>query len=168
MSCSEAASEAGAAAAPPPASHVQVLLSSSPLLLEECVAFVSLPEAGAVVSFLGLTRTPGKGGQPVQHLLFEAYEGMARTGLAAIAQEAAQRFQLSRVCIAHRLGVVPLGQASLCVCASSPHRAPALEALGWIVDSVKARATIFKKEVYLDGSGQWMQNCCAGAGGGGH
>jgi molybdopterin synthase catalytic subunit len=143
-----------------------VLLSPEPLSLDAGAAFVGLPSAGAVASFLGITRTPGQGGRAVAHLFFEAYLPAARAGLLAIAAEAQQRFALTRVAILHRLGEVPLGQASLCVCVSSPHRAPALQALPWIVDQVKARATIFKKEVYTDGTHSWPANCGGCSGGG--
>ncbi len=138
-------------------------LTPAPLSLEAALAFVSLPSTGAACAFLGLTRTPGAGGRRVRELRFEAYEPLARSGLRAIAREACARFRLSRVALLHRLGAVPLGQASLVVCASAPHRADALAALGAIVDAVKARVAVFKREVYEDGSGWWVEGCCAQA-----
>jgi len=130
--------------------------------MEEAVGFASLPSTGAVATFSGVTRTPGHAGKPVASLEFEAYGPMAESSLRSIAGEATNKFQLSRVVIAHRLGVVPLGETSLMIAVSSPHRLDALNALPWIVDSVKARAAIWKKEVYSDSSPHyWVNSCCA-------
>ena len=139
---------------------VLVYLGPSPLSLERFVEHASLQSTGAVVSFLGLTRTPGHGGKGVACLQFEAYEPMALRGLRAIAGEARGRFSLSRVAIGHRLGSVPLGQASLCVCVSSPHRKPAMDASPYIVEQIKQRVAVWKKEVYEDGSHWWVKQCC--------
>jgi molybdopterin synthase catalytic subunit len=137
-------------------------LTPEALSVEAALAFVSLPSTGAAVAFCGTTRTPGLGGRPVDHLYFEAHEPLARAGLLGIAREAAARFRLARVAVLHRLGAVPVGQASLVVAASAPHRADALAALGEVVDWVKARVAVFKREVYADGSGAWVRGCCVG------
>ncbi len=143
-----------------------LLLTDEPLDEKALLAFVAQPPSvGAAVSFLGLTRSPGLHGKAVTHLAFEAYAPMARRALAAIALEARARLGATRGAIAHRLGSVPLNEASLCVCASSPHRAEALAALGFVVEAVKARVAVWKQEVYADGSRAWMANCAAGEGG---
>jgi molybdopterin synthase catalytic subunit len=159
--------EAGAAAAAqapaaPDDGALLTALTPEALSVEAALAFVSLPSTGAAVAFCGLTRTPGLGGRAVDHLFFEAHEPLARAGLLEAAREAASRFTLARVAVLHRLGAVPVGQASLVVAASAPHRADALAALGHVVDSVKARVAVFKREVYADGSGVWVQGCCVG------
>lgn len=145
--------------------EARVELLPGALPLEALCAWPALPATGALVSFTGLTRTPGLGGRAVARLDFEAYEPMARRVLLRLCREAQARAggALARVLVAHRLGAVPLGEASLLVCVSSPHRAEALAAVPWLVDMVKAHAPVWKKELYVDGSGEWV-NACAGCG----
>jgi molybdopterin synthase catalytic subunit len=149
----------------------RVELLPGALPLAELCAWPSLPSTGALVSFTGVTRTPGLFGRAVDRLEFEAYEPMARRVLLRLCREAQARAggALARVVVAHRLGAVPVGEASLFVCVSSPHRAEALAAVPWLVDMVKAHAPVWKKEVYCDGGGEWIgcPACGGGASGGG-
>jgi molybdopterin synthase catalytic subunit len=147
-------------------SRVELLRSALPL--QELGAWPALPATGALVSFAGLTRTPGLRGRAVERLEFEVYEPMARRVLLRLCREAQARAggALARVLVAHRVGAVPVGEASLLVCVSSPHRAEALAAVPWLVDMIKAHAPVWKKEVYADGGGEWVAGCVAGGGGG--
>lgn len=148
--------------------EVRVELLAGALPLAELCAWPALPATGALATFTGLTRTPGLGGRAVARLEFEAYECMARRVLLRLCREAQARAggALARVLVAHRLGAVPVGEASLLVCVSSPHRAEALAAVPWLVDMVKAHAPVWKKEVYEDGGGVWVGGCAGCARGG--
>jgi len=107
-------------------------------------------ETGAQVRFLGLVRGSFQG-QPVLRLCYEAYGEMAAAELGAIGREAAARFGVRGVRLLHRLGEVAVGEASLVVDVAGTHRAETFAACGWIVDQVKARVPIWKKELLADG-----------------
>ena len=133
-------------------------------ILAELADALALPEDGAVVGFLGRTRstpgTPAPGqeaeaarhaGRTVEALEYEALEPMALATLGTIADEIAERFGVERVAIVHRTGEVPLGDASIAVVAVSPHRDAAFEAARYAIDETKARAPIWKAERFEDG-----------------
>lgn len=119
---------------------------------------------GAVVTFVGQTRespgTPAPGetipegvaGQRVEGLAYEAFEPMALDVLETIADEVASRFGVVRLAILHRTGEVPVGQASVLIVAASEHRGPAFDACRYAIEELKARAPIWKRERYRDGS----------------
>ncbi|MCO5169149.1 MAG: molybdenum cofactor biosynthesis protein MoaE [Planctomycetes bacterium] len=117
------------------------------------------PRAGAICCFEGTTREVHEG-RPVASLAYEAYQGMAEREMAAIVAEARRRFPgLVRMCLAHRLGEVPLAEASVLVAASAPHRAEAFEACRFAIDALKASVPIWKKESYRDGGdARWVVN----------
>ena len=136
----------------------------STAILAELGDELALPEDGAVVGFLGRTRstpgTPAPGqeeeaarhaGRTVDALEYEALEPMALATLGTIADEIAARFGVERVAIVHRVGEVPLGEASIAVVAVSPHRDAAFEAARYAIDETKARAPIWKAERFADG-----------------
>lgn len=112
--------------------------------------------AGAIATFEGTTRDSFEGRRVVE-LRYEAYGAMARRRLAAILREARAAHSLRRLAVAHRLGTVPAGEASVFVAASAVHRADAMEACRYVIDEVKASVPIWKKEVYDDGE-VWKEN----------
>jgi molybdopterin synthase catalytic subunit len=112
--------------------------------------------AGAIATFEGTTRDHFAGRRVVE-LRYEAYAAMARRRMAGILREARARHGLRRLAVAHRLGAVPAGEASVFVAASATHRADALEACRYVIDEVKASVPIWKKEVYDDGE-VWKEN----------
>lgn len=119
---------------------------------------------GAVVTFVGRTREspgtpapgevapPGVAGQRVEGLGYEAFEPMAIGVLNAIADEIGERYGVGRVAILHRTGEVPLGEASVLIVVAAEHRGPAFEACRYAIEELKARAPIWKRERYRDGS----------------
>ncbi len=119
---------------------------------------------GAVVTFVGRTRdtpgTPAPGevapagveGQLVEGLAYEAFEPMALDVLGAIADEIGERFGVERLAILHRTGEVPLGDASVIIVAAAAHRGAAFDACRYAIEELKARAPIWKRERYRDGS----------------
>lgn len=112
-------------------------------------------QAGAVVLFLGTTREFTAGRRTVT-LDYEAYDEMARKKMADLETEARQRWELVNCGIIHRLGNVPLGEASVAIAVSSPHRAAAFEAGRWIIDTLKVTVPIWKKEKWSDGTSEWV------------
>jgi molybdopterin synthase catalytic subunit len=130
-------------------------LTAEPIDVAALVARAQQPAAGAVVLFLGITREFTAGRQTVE-LSYEAYEAMAAKQLAALETEARRRWPLVGCAIVHRLGLVPLAEASVAVAASSPHRDAAFEAARWLIDELKASVPIWKQERWADGTREWV------------
>jgi MoaE-MoaD fusion protein len=122
--------------------HVRV--TDEPLSLEPLLERVRDPRAGAVVSFLGVTRE-------VSELEYEAYVEMAETEIAQIAERAIARHGLCAAAAEHRVGTVPLSEPSVAVLASAPHREAAFAGAREMIDEIKARVPIWKKE-----EGEWV------------
>jgi molybdopterin synthase catalytic subunit len=112
-------------------------------------------QAGAVVLFLGTTREFTEGRQTV-HLEYDCYEEMARGKLDEIVAQARARWPLMQCAIVHRLGHVPLGEASVAVAVSTAHRQDAFEAGKWLIDTLKQVVPIWKQENWADGTSQWI------------
>lgn len=114
---------------------------------------------GAVVTFSGVTRDHNEGAA-VRGLSYEAYAPMAAKVVASICADARQRYEIGRIRIAHRLGEVPVGEASILVVVASAHRGPAFEACRYVMDRLKAEAPIFKREELAgpDGCSRWIGN----------
>ena len=113
------------------------------------------PEAGAVVLFLGTTRELTDGRQTVA-LDYEAYREMAERQLAELEAEARRRWPVIECIIVHRLGRVPLGEASVAIVVSTPHRADAFAAGQWLIDTLKHDVPIWKREQWADGTTEWV------------
>jgi molybdopterin synthase catalytic subunit len=118
------------------------------------IGHVSDPSAGAVATFLGTTRATNRG-RTVLRLEYEAYADMAISEFEKIAAEAARQWELVRIAIVHRVGVVPLGDASVAIAVSAPHRREAIEACHFCIDSLKLVAPIWKKE-HFEGGEVWI------------
>jgi len=114
------------------------------------------PGAGALVLFEGCARDSHEG-RAVELLAYEAFVPMAIAELEKLRQEAMAAFSLKRCAIHHRLGPVPLLEAAVIVACAAPHRREAFEAAAWIMDRIKERVPIWKREHYLDGSATWVE-----------
>ena len=135
----------------PPVSGGAFRLSEAPLSVDAAVAEVTSPSAGAIATFAGTTRARSRG-RDVLRLEYEAYEGMAEAEMERIAQELLDRYELTHVAIHHRVGVVGIGETSVVIAVSAPHRADALAACKDAIDTLKVRVPLWKKEIYADGS----------------
>ena len=138
----------------PPVSGGAYRLSSDPLSLEAVVAEVSDERAGAVATFVGTTRIQSRG-RTVDHLEYEAYGGMAEAEMERIAAQLKQSYELCDVAIHHRTGVVEIGEPSVVIAVSAPHRRDALAACKDAIDTLKQTVPIWKKEVY-EGGEEWI------------
>jgi len=96
------------------------------------------------------------GPRETDRLEYDAYEEMAERVLGELAEQAVGRWDLLKAGILHRIGHVPLGEASVLVGAAARHRAEAFEACRWMIDTLKAEAPIWKREVYADGGSEWV------------
>ena len=119
------------------------------------VARAQSPQAGAVLLFLGVTRQHTQG-RETRELHYEAYDEMACNELATLEAEARQRWDLLDCLIVHRLGCVPLGEASVAIVTASPHRRAAFAAGEWLIDTIKERVPIWKQETWADGTTEWV------------
>jgi molybdopterin synthase catalytic subunit len=125
-----------------------------PIDCARLLAAVGDPTCGASVLFVGSTRDHNEGRRVVR-LEYEAYEEMALQEMNRIARAALTQWRLGKLAMIHRLGPVPLGEASVAVAASAPHRADAFAAARFAIDELKKTVPIWKKEVF-DGGEVWI------------
>ena len=124
------------------------------------LAEVSGPANGAAILFVGTVRDVNDG-RAVTGIDYSAYLAMARRELGTIVAEAAERFGTSHVAVEHRLGYLALGEASVAVAVAHPRRAPAYEASRYVVEELKRRVPIWKREHYADGTREWVDPTAA-------
>jgi len=138
-------------------------LGPEPIDPRRLEARVAAPERGAVATFAGVVRDNHEG-RRVLSLEYTAYEEMASRVLAAIVDEAVARFGTPGIVVQHRLGPLQVGELSVVVAAAAAHRKEALAACAWVIDEVKARAPIWKKEFGEEGT-FWIEGpgSCAAA-----
>ena len=134
-----------------------VLITEEPLVLGALAARVVCGTAGGIATFIGTTRDNFEG-QRVLRLEYEAYQPMAEREMLAICQRMRDRWPLRHVAIAHRIGLVPIGESSVEIAVSSAHRREALEAVQFAIDDLKAHVPIWKKEVYEGDAAAWKEN----------
>lgn len=138
----------------PPVSGGDFRLSEEPLSLEAVVEEVADERAGAIATFTGTTRIESRG-RTVRWLDYEAYAEMAEDVMAGIAAQLEERYDLCAVAIHHRIGRVGIGEPSVVIAVSAPHRADALAACKDAIDVLKESVPVWKKEVY-EGGAEWI------------
>ena len=138
----------------PPVSGGAFRLGAEPLSLDAVVEEVRSEQAGAIATFVGTARAQSRG-RTVLHLDYEAYEEMAEQVIATIAAELKARYDVCEIAIHHRTGRVEIGEASVVIAVSAPHRQDALAACKDAIDTLKKRVPLWKKEVY-EGGEEWI------------
>ena len=138
----------------PPVSGGGFRVTQDPLSLAAVVDEVSDESAGAVATFLGMVRRESRG-RTVLYLEYEAYAEMAEDVMAQIAADLEQRYDLWAVAIHHRVGRVEIGEPSVAIAVSAPHRQDALAACKDAIDTLKQTVPLWKKEVY-EGGEEWV------------
>ena len=118
-------------------------------------AAVTRPGAGALCSFQGLVRDHNIG-RTVRYLEYEAYPEMAEAAMRRIAEQVAERWPEARAALVHRVGRLEIGEASVVIAVSSPHRAEAFAACRWAIDTLKTTVPVWKKEVFAGGEA-WVE-----------
>ena len=110
---------------------------------------------GATILFVGTVRDTNDG-SPVSGLDYTSYTGMAEQELAAIVLEACERWDTSDIVVEHRIGSLELGEASVAIAVAHPHRAEAYEASRYVIEELKKRLPVWKREHYVDGRSEWV------------
>lgn len=110
---------------------------------------------GAALLFWGVVRDEHDG-RPVAHLEYEAYAPMAEAKLREIADEARARWATGEIAVVHRVGRLEVGEASVAIVVASPHRAEAYEASRYVIEELKRRVPVWKREGYVDGESAWV------------
>jgi len=130
-------------------------LTTEPIDVGSVARRVVLPECGAIVSLDGFTREWTKG-RRTKYLVYEAYDGMAVSEMQRLGAEAHHRFDIAHIGIVHRTGRLEIGETSVVISVSAPHRKAAFEACEWAIRELKRTVPIWKKEVYDDGEA-WVE-----------
>ena len=133
----------------------------APIDVPALIAEVATPAAGATTLFLGTVREFNDG-RPVTGIDYTAYRRMAERELAAIADEAAARFDTAALAIEHRLGTLEVGDVSVAIAVAHARRGPAIDAMRHVIEELKRRVPIWKREHYADGTREWVDPTAAG------
>ena len=138
----------------PPVSGGAFRLTERPLDTSEVAREVADDRAGGIATFVGTVRNHSRG-RTVHYLEYEAYGGMAEKVMAELAADLKERYTLCEVAILHRVGRVEIGEPSVAIAVSAPHRADALAACKEAIDTLKETVPLWKKEVY-EGGEEWL------------
>jgi molybdopterin synthase catalytic subunit len=138
----------------PPVSGGSFRVTEEPLSLEAAVAEVADERAGGIATFTGTVRRQSRG-REVTRLEYEAYAEMAEDVMAQLAADLEQRYELCRLAIHHRVGALGIGEASVVIAVSAPHRQDALAACKDAIDRLKETVPLWKKEIY-EGGEEWI------------
>jgi molybdopterin synthase catalytic subunit len=139
-----------------PRQVIRVSVGSRPIDTGAMIVEVGRPDAGATVLFVGTVRDHSPGKDAVTHLDYEVYSEQVEPKIAEIIEEALSRWPILGVAVEHRSGRVELEEASVAVAVSAAHRADAFAAASYLIDELKARAPIWKKE-HWSGGADWSQ-----------
>jgi len=130
-------------------------LSREPISVDALIAQAATPECGGTCLFLGTVRNgPAESG--VAAIEYTAYDDMAEAELQRIVADAQERWPGARIALRHRLGRVAVGEPSIAIVAAAPHRAQAFEACRYVIEEVKHRLPVWKKELRADGTEVWV------------
>lgn len=131
-----------------------VALTNRPIDVADLISQLTAPESGGIDVFIGTTRNHSNG-RDVLRLEYEAFETMAVDQMKDLERRARERWPLHRVVIVHRLGIVPVGEASVVIGVSAGHRKEAFEACRFLIDALKQEVPIWKREHFADGTVEW-------------
>jgi molybdopterin synthase catalytic subunit len=130
-------------------------ITTTPIDTAALLARVGGREDGATLLFLGTVREQNLG-RPVRGMRYEAYVEMAEPVLAGIARETAAACGSDRIAVEHRIGELEIGEVSVAIAVSTPHRAQAFDACRAVIETIKERLPVWKHEHYLDGDAAWV------------
>lgn len=135
-----------------------IALTPEPLSTAAASDFVTAPEAGGIAVFLGTTRGENSPTNvPLAALDYEAYDQMALAQMRQLAADARAKWPICKLALLHRTGRVAVGEPSVIIAVSTPHRGAAFEACRWLIDTLKAHVAVWKKECWADGSVSWVE-----------
>lgn len=139
-----------------PSDRIKVAVTESPIGYPDARE-VAASSDGAVVTFAGVVRDSSEG-RSVVGLDYEAYSQMAENEMHRIAEEACERWDIGSVSILHRVGSLDVGEVSVLVTVSAPHRGEAFDACEFCIDRLKQTVPIWKRELFADGSSAWVDH----------
>jgi len=132
-----------------------IAIADSPINIQECIDAAQSERAGAVDVFIGTVRNHNKD-KSVVRLEFETYDSMAVKKMQELADEAQARWNIEKIVMVHRKGVLSIGDVAVVIAVATPHRAASFEACKWLIDTLKQVVPIWKKEVYDNGE-EWLE-----------
>ena len=132
-----------------------IALQSDPIRTDAVLQAVRCDSNGAISLFLGTVRNVNQG-RIVRGLEYHAYGEMAESEMSALRQTALERFDITSVAIVHRVGPLAIGETSVAIAVSAPHREASFEACRWIIDTLKRTVPIWKKE-FFEGGDSWIE-----------
>lgn len=132
-------------------------ITEEKIIVDDILKEVSSPNAGAISTFIGVTRNYTLDNSVV-YLFYEAYHEMAISMMEKIGQEVKEKYEIEKIAIAHRIGKVVVEEASVVIAVSAGHRGPAIEACHYAIDRLKEIVPIWKKEFMTDGNREWIAN----------
>ena len=132
-------------------------IAESEIDINSVVAKVSSPGAGAISTFIGVSRN-FTGGMQVNYLFYEAYHSMAVRLMEKIAEKTREKFKIEKIAMTHRVGKVEIEEISVVIAVSAGHREAAIRACHYAIDTLKEIVPIWKKEFMTDGQQKWMAN----------
>jgi len=130
-------------------------LTSEPVDVATLIRDVTADDRGAVSLFLGTVRNSNEG-RDVNGIDYSAYDAMAVAEMNRIVDEATQRFEGVTILLTHRTGTLRVGDVSVAIACAHAHRSPALDANRYVIEQLKRRVPIWKREHYLDGTSEWV------------
>ena len=130
-------------------------VSREPIVLERFFAWQPRPSCGATASFVGLVRDHDHG-RSVKALFYECYVSMAEKMIGSIVRESKERWEVDEVRVLHRIGFLEIGETAVAIAASAAHRAEAFSACRFIIEQIKIKVPIWKKEIFEDGASEWV------------
>ena len=134
---------------------VHTWITADAIVPADVLARVGSDADGAALLFLGTVRNENEN-RPVTGMRYDAFVAMAESVLGAIAQEAALLCGTDRIAVVHRTGELGIGDVSVAIAVSTPHRAEAFDAARYIIEHIKQRLPVWKHEHYIDGAAQWL------------
>lgn len=138
-----------------PVARAFASVTDAPIDAARLLADSVSPADGAALLFWGVVRNENEG-RPVARLEYQAYGAMAEAEMLRIATEAVERFGTGDVHVVHRVGMLAVGEASVAICVAAPHRGKAYEASRYVIEQLKRRVPVWKREGYTDGDTEWV------------
>ena len=135
-------------------------ITDEPIDLQKFFSGASPPSCGAAASFVGMVRNHDHG-RAVKSLYYDCYLSMAEKIIKALIEEAKARWDVEKVLVSHRIGHLEIGEVAVAIAVSSAHRAEAFEACRFMIEQIKEKVPIWKKEIFEDGMSEWVS--CAHA-----
>lgn len=132
-----------------------IQISSQSIDIQECIDAAQSERAGAIDVFIGTVRNHNKS-KDVVRLEFETYDLMAIKKMEELANQARERWDIEKIVMVHRKGVLQIGDVAVVIAVSTPHRVASFEACQWLIDTLKEVVPIWKKEIYGDGE-EWLE-----------